>query len=143
MRGHIVSVHSSNFIFLRLTDDPGTIFAHGSELDFQVETAQVGDVIEVLRVEDTPKGPKAHGVTFIRRPDLVNGTITRIIAGKGFAFATPDDGGADVFVHPCAFTDVIDKRSATFNDLHVGDRVRFRITPGKNGPRAAGVERIA
>ena len=50
---------------------------------------------------------------------------------RGYGFITPDDGGADVFVHISAL-----ERSG-LSELRDGQAVEFQIEPGKGGKAAA------
>lgn len=62
---------------------------------------------------------------------VVTGTVKRYDAIKGFGFISPDDGGADVFVH---------RSAAGYGGLQEGDRVEFRLGEGAKGPRAEQVK---
>ena len=55
---------------------------------------------------------------------------------KGYGFATPDDGGKDVFVHHSAIA------MEGFRSLAEGDHVEFDVTEGPKGPQAANVRKI-
>ena len=52
---------------------------------------------------------------------------------KGFGFITPDNGGADVFVHFRSIT------SDGFKTLAEGQKVSFEVEQGQKGPQAANV----
>ncbi|ABM01166.1 cold-shock protein [Shewanella amazonensis] len=52
---------------------------------------------------------------------------------KGFGFITPDNGGADVFVHFRAIA--VDG----FKTLAEGQQVQFNVEQGNKGPQAANV----
>ncbi|MGD8111671.1 transcription antiterminator/RNA stability regulator CspE [Vibrio sp. TRT 21S02] len=52
---------------------------------------------------------------------------------KGFGFITPDNGGADVFVHFRAI------ESDGFKTLAEGQKVAFNVEQGGKGPQAANV----
>ncbi|GGP63216.1 MULTISPECIES: transcription antiterminator/RNA stability regulator CspE [Shewanella] len=52
---------------------------------------------------------------------------------KGFGFITPDNGGADVFVH---FRSIA---SEGFKTLAEGQKVSFEVEQGQKGPQAANV----
>ncbi|EPF9726384.1 transcription antiterminator/RNA stability regulator CspE [Vibrio fluvialis] len=53
---------------------------------------------------------------------------------KGFGFITPDNGGADVFVHFNAIA------SEGFRTLTEGQKVTFNVEQGAKGPQAANVQ---
>ncbi|SNS17341.1 cold shock protein (beta-ribbon, CspA family) [Geodermatophilus pulveris] len=62
------------------------------------------------------------------------GTVTWFDDGKGFGFITPDDGGADVFVHFSAIAD-----RGGYRSLEEGQQVEFDLTQGQRGPQAEDV----
>lgn len=62
-----------------------------------------------------------------------NGTVKWFNADKGFGFITPDDGGADLFVH---FSEIT---SGGFRSLDEGQKVSFTVGHGAKGPQATAV----
>jgi len=64
------------------------------------------------------------------------GSVKWFNAEKGFGFITPDDGGADVFVHHSAI------QMEGYRDLSEGQRVEFEITQGQKGPQASNVRSV-
>ncbi|GAA4882350.1 transcription antiterminator/RNA stability regulator CspE [Ferrimonas pelagia] len=61
------------------------------------------------------------------------GTVKWFNEEKGFGFITPDNGGADVFVH---FRAIV---SDGFKTLSEGQQVSFETEQGQKGPQAANV----
>lgn len=51
---------------------------------------------------------------------------------KGFGFITPNDGGAEVFVHVTGLT----------QNIRENDHVSFDVQEGKKGPNAVNVKLI-
>jgi len=64
---------------------------------------------------------------------MANGTIKWFNESKGFGFISPDEGGADVFVHYEAITD---KRVTA---LAEGQAVVYQVDNGPKGPQATKV----
>jgi CspA family cold shock protein len=61
------------------------------------------------------------------------GTVVRFNATNGYGFITPDDGGADVFLHASLLSD-------RFKDfVPLGTRVEYQAVQGERGPKAVGV----
>ena len=55
---------------------------------------------------------------------------------KGYGFITPEDGGADAFVHFSAI------QSDGFRSLTEGAKVEFELGQGQKGPQAQNVRVI-
>ncbi len=70
--------------------------------------------------------------------EKMTGSVKWFIAGKGFGFITPENGGKDVFVHFSA----IQSRNNDYKSLDEGQRVEFSIEAGPKGPSAANVVAI-
>ncbi len=66
---------------------------------------------------------------------MTQGTVKWFNAEKGFGFITPDDGGADVFVHHTAI------QMKGFRSLEEKARVSFDVVQGPKGPQAANVRK--
>ena len=62
------------------------------------------------------------------------GTVKWFNDEKGFGFITPDDGGADLFVHFKSIT------SGGFKSLKEGQRVSCVVSQGSKDPQAGEVE---
>ena len=58
------------------------------------------------------------------------GTIKKLVYDKGFGFITPDDGGADLFVHFSAID------TSGYRSLDENQRVEFSVTQGPKGAQA-------
>ncbi len=61
---------------------------------------------------------------------MAQGTVKWFNGEKGFGFISPDEGGADVFVHFSAI------QGSGFRNLEENQRVEFEITSGQRGPQA-------
>ncbi|HLG91393.1 MAG TPA: cold-shock protein [Acidimicrobiales bacterium] len=64
------------------------------------------------------------------------GTVKWFNATKGYGFITPDDGGADVFVHQSAID------APGYRQLSEGQRVEFESEVGPKGPQAKTVRSV-
>jgi cold shock protein len=65
---------------------------------------------------------------------MATGTVKWFNDSKGYGFITPDEGGADLFVH---FTAIA---GSGFKSLAEGQKVEFETVEGPKGPQAANVE---
>jgi CspA family cold shock protein len=66
---------------------------------------------------------------------MPTGTVKWFNEKKGFGFITPDDGGADLFVHHTSI------EMEGFRVLNTGDAVEFEVGTGQKGPVAAKVRK--
>lgn len=64
---------------------------------------------------------------------MQNGTVKFFDDAKGFGFITPENGGADLFVHVSAIA---------MGTLNNEDKVSFEIGEGQKGPCATDVKVI-
>ncbi|MGD8742693.1 MAG: cold-shock protein [Granulosicoccaceae bacterium] len=67
---------------------------------------------------------------------MATGTVKWFNESKGFGFISPDEGGADVFVHFSAI------QGSGFRTLAEGQKVSYDITEGQKGPQASNVTAI-
>jgi len=65
--------------------------------------------------------------------DQMNGTIKRLVNGKGFGFIATDEG-TEYFFHQSACA------STSFDELREGQNVTFDRGSGPKGPRAENVK---
>ncbi|WP_111768166.1 cold-shock protein [Nakamurella deserti] len=67
---------------------------------------------------------------------MANGTVKWFNAEKGYGFITPDDSGADVFVH---YSEI---QTTGYRSLEENQRVTYTVTQGNKGPQATAVSAI-
>lgn len=67
---------------------------------------------------------------------MAQGTVKWFNAEKGFGFITPDEGGADLFVHHSAI------QGSGFKTLDENQRVSFESGQGQKGPQAINVNKL-
>jgi CspA family cold shock protein len=64
---------------------------------------------------------------------MANGTVKWFNAEKGYGFITPDDSGADVFVH---YSEI---QTTGYRTLEENQRVSYSVQQGAKGPQATAV----
>jgi len=122
------------FGFLALEDGSEDLFVHASEIvsDSGTRLLREGQAVE-FEVGQGDRGPQARRVRVTGdvspgTPLGVLGTIAWYEPGKGYGFATPDDGGPEVFVHSSAIV--------AGGVVSAGQRVAFLIAEGERGVQA-------
>ena len=66
---------------------------------------------------------------------MPEGTIKKLVEGKGFGFINPNDKDSDLFFHATAC-------DGKFEELTEGQAVRYEEGHGEKGPRAENVQPI-
>ena len=130
------------FGFLAPEDGSPDVFVHASEIvgDGGAKVLREGQAV-VFEVGENDRGPQALGVRVTA--DAATGSAVGLLGtvnwyepGKGYGFASPDGGGADVFVH---YSEI---DSGGYRSLDEGQHVEFEIGQGNKGPQATGVRVI-
>jgi CspA family cold shock protein len=122
------------FGFLAPEDGSADLFVHASEIagDGGTKLLREGQAVE-FEVGEGDRGPQAKRVrvTGDASADAVVGVLATMAwyePGKGYGFARPDGGGAEVFVHSSAIV--------TGGVLSEGQRVAFLVVEGERGLQA-------
>ena len=127
------------FGFLAPEDGSADLFVHASEILGESRLLREGQVVE-FEVGEGDRGPQARRVRATGEVAAGNavgvlGTIAWYEPGKGYGFAKPDGGGAEIFVHSSAIV--------TGGVVAAGQRVAFVIVEGERGPQAEHVIPLA
>jgi cold shock protein len=121
------------FGFLAPEDGSPDVFVHASEVTGAgARLLREGQAVE-FEVGENERGPQALRVRVTGQVAAgtrlgVLGTVAWYEPGKGYGFATPDDGGPEVFVHSSAIV--------TGGVVTAGQRVAFLVTEAERGPQA-------
>lgn len=122
------------FGFLAPEDGSADLFVHVSEIvgDGGTRLLREGQAV-AYELGEGERGPQARRVRVTGdvapgTPLGVLGTIAWYEPGKGYGFATPDDGGPEVFVHSSAIV--------AGGVVAAGQRVAFLVTEGDRGLQA-------
>ncbi|WP_434092841.1 cold-shock protein [Pseudonocardia alni] len=124
------------FGFLAPEDGSPDVFVHASEIvgGGGAPVLREGQVVE-FEVGENDRGPQALRVRVTAEAADsalgLLGTVNWYEPGKGYGFASPDGGGADIFVHSSAIV--------TGGVVTEGQRVAFLVVEGERGPQAGHV----
>lgn len=146
--GFVTPVTGGDDVFVHVRSLAGglTELHEGDRVTFDVVPGDRGPQGRDVRLVrgSSPRGARGHGDSRgglggprggdARRGSRGGeGTVARWDADRGFGFISPDDGGADLFVHVSSLTGE--------GYLEPGDRVRYATKQGDRGPQAERVER--
>ncbi|WP_392542994.1 cold-shock protein [Oryzobacter telluris] len=122
------------FGFIALGPDAEDLYVHASEIvsNDATKLLREGQVVE-FEIGEGDRGPQARRVRVTAdqsadTPLGVLGTVAWYEPAKGYGFASPDGGGAEVFVHSSAIVGG--------GVLSEGQRVAFLVVDGVKGPLA-------
>ncbi|WP_445263208.1 cold-shock protein [Pseudokineococcus sp. 5B2Z-1] len=130
------------FGFLAPEDGSDDVFVHASEVlpaRDGVRTLREGQAVD-FEVGEGPRGPQAlrvrvTGDVAADAALAALGTVAWFEPTKGYGFLTPDDGGAELFVHGSAVV--------TAGVLVEAQRVAYLVGEGEKGPQAEHVLALA
>lgn len=96
------------FGFIALGQEAEDLYVHASEIvsDDAMKVLREGQVVE-FEIGEGDRGPQARRVRVTAdqaadTPLGVLGTVAWYEPAKGYGFITPDDGGAEIFLHSSA-----------------------------------------
>lgn len=122
------------FGFIALGQGADDLYVHASEIvsNDAMKVLREGQVVE-FEIGEGDRGPQARRVRVTAdqaadAPLGVLGTVSWYEPAKGYGFATPDGGGAEVFVHSSAIVGG--------GVVSEGQRVAFLVVDGERGPQA-------
>ena len=121
---------------------PGLVCLHARR------DCDAGELLSLVKLEKSPfeihddPGFRVKGARepvrnqLPKEKEMAQGTVKWFNSEKGYGFISPDDGGADVFVHFSAID------ASGFRTLDEDQKVTFEVNQGPKGPQAAGVRVI-
>lgn len=122
------------FGFIALEEESEDLYVHASEIvsPDAVRVLREGQVVE-FEIGEGDRGPQARRVRVTAdqaadAPLGVLGTVAWYEPAKGYGFITPDDGGAQIFVHSSAIVGG--------GVVSEGQRVAFLVVDGERGAQA-------
>lgn len=122
------------FGFIAHGQEGEDLYVHASEIvsDDAMKLLREGQVVE-FEIGQGDRGPQARRVrvTADRGADTplgLLGTVSWYEPAKGYGFITPDDGGAEIFMHSSAIVGG--------GVVSEGQRVAFLVVDGEKGPQA-------
>ena len=122
------------FGFIALEEESEDLYVHASEIvsPDAVRVLREGQVVD-FEIGEGDRGPQARRVRVTAdqaadAPLGVLGTVAWYEPAKGYGFITPDDGGAQIFVHSSAIVGG--------GVVSEGQRVAFLVVDGERGPQA-------
>ena len=122
------------FGFIALGQDAEDLYVHASEIisDDAMKLLREGQVVE-FEIGEGDRGPQARRVRVTAdqaagTPLGVLGTVAWYEPAKGYGFVSPDDGGAEVFLHSSAIVGG--------GVVSEGQRVAFLVVDGEKEPLA-------
>jgi len=132
------NIHGYGFIE---AEDGHDYFFHASAVGggVPIEDLRVGDHV-FFEVAMTAQGPAALAVQRTALEGVITGLRNGGGPGHGFGFLCPAEGGPERFFHFSRLAPSGLAAGDLFARLRVGDRVRYRESPGNVGERARAVD---